>query len=129
MQPAIPTLEQINKAIAEKEYYDFILQAWPVLEPTTPLEDNWHIKYLCDILQFEIERIAKGQPKTKDIIINVPPRSLKSTIVSVGLNAWAWARWPHLKFIGASYGRRVSRGPCYQDTPPSRKRLVSAQLG
>lgn len=100
----IPTLAQVNKAIAEAEYYDFLLQAWPVVEPTTPLENNWHIKYLCDILQYEIERIAKGQPKDKDIIINIPPRSLKSTITTVMLNAWAWARWPHLKFIGASYG-------------------------
>lgn len=100
----IPTLREVNRAIAEREYYDFLLQAWPILEPTTPLEDNWHIKYLCDILQYEIERIAAGQPKDKDIIINIPPRSLKSTITTVLLNAWAWARWPHLKFISASYG-------------------------
>ena len=110
MPEQIPTLEQVNKALAEREYYDFVLQAWPILEPTTPLEDNWHIKYLCDILQYEIERIAAGQPKTKDIIINIPPRSLKSTITTIMLNAWAWARWPHLKFIGASYGADLAVG-------------------
>lgn len=100
----IPTLYQINKELAEREYYDFFLQAWPILEPTTPLDNNWHIKYLCDTLQLEIERIARGEKKTTDIIINIPPRSLKSTIVTIFLNAWAWSRWPHLKFIATSYG-------------------------
>jgi predicted phage terminase large subunit-like protein len=99
----LPTIDQLNKAIQEREYYEFFKAAWPILEPTTPLQDNWHIKYLCDTLQSEIERIAAGKPKTKDIIINIPPRSLKSSITTITLNAWAWARYPHLRFIAASY--------------------------
>lgn len=128
----IPSLEQINKELAEWEYSEFFRQAWPILEPTTPLIDNWHIKYICDELQLEIERIAKGEKKTTDIIINVPPRSLKSSLVTILLNAWTWARWPHLKFIATSYGgdlavelamktRRVIESDWYKSNWPGMK--------
>ena len=104
----IPTLAQIEKEIQEREYYEFFKAAWLILEPTTPLQDNWHIKYLCDTLQLEIERIARGEKKTLDILINIPPRTLKSSIVTITLNAWAWARWPHLKFIASSYASTLA---------------------
>ena len=119
------SINNIRKSVQERSYYRFFLAAWPVLEPTTPLQNNWHIKYLCDILQAEVERIAAGQPKTLDIIINIPPRSLKSSIVTTALNAWAWARFPQLRFIAASYAsdlaielatktRRLIDSPWYQ---------------
>ncbi|MCP3660175.1 MAG: phage terminase large subunit [Bacteroidetes bacterium] len=65
--------------------------------------DNWHIKYICDILQEETERIKNRIPKEKDIIINVPPRSLKSFIVSICWPAWSWIPMPSMQFIGTSY--------------------------
>ena len=134
----LPTEAQVDRAIQEREYYEFFKAAWPILEPTTPLQDNWHIKYLCDTLQTEIERIAAGLPKTTDIIINVPPRSLKSSIVTVSLNAWAWTRWPHLKFISGSYAanialelglktRRLVDSPWYQENWGARVKFSQDQ--
>lgn len=104
----IPSFENIEREICECEYYEFFLRAWPILEPTTPLQNNWHIKYLCDVLQSEVERIARKEKKTQDIIINIPPRSLKSSITTICLNAWAWARFPAMRFIGVSYGADIS---------------------
>jgi predicted phage terminase large subunit-like protein len=60
------------------------------------------------VLQSEIERIIAGQRKTKDIIINVPPRSLKSFVTTVCLPAWAWVKDARLKFIGSSYSMDLS---------------------
>ena len=96
------------RSICKDSYYEFFNIAWKVLEPTTELIPNWHIKYLCDLLQAEVERIAEGNPKDRDIIINVPPRSLKSSITTVYLNAWAWIKYPHLKFITASYNQELA---------------------
>jgi predicted phage terminase large subunit-like protein len=83
----------LNKKLCEMSFYEFFKQAWHVVEPAVPLSTNWHHKYICDTLQAECERIIKQQPKTKDIIINVPFRSTKSLIVTVK------SRWSDVFFI------------------------------
>lgn len=82
--------------------------AFTILNPGERLVDNWHIKYICDILQAEVDRIIAKRPKQEDIIINVPPRSLKSIMTTVCLPAWAWIHSPHLKCIGSSYSADLS---------------------
>lgn len=104
----LPSENEIIKSICEDSFYEFLKFSWPELEPTTELINNWHIEYLCNLFQKEMERIAENKPNTKDIIINIPPRTLKSTIVSVMLNAWAWAKYPHLKFIGCSFSGNLA---------------------
>lgn len=96
----------------ERSYCEFFRAAWEVLEPNTPLRFNWHIKYLCDLLQAEIERIAAREPKTEDIVINISPRSAKSYIVSIMWHPWAWTRFPHLKFISSSHAEELSVEHC-----------------
>jgi len=98
------SIKDIDKRLAEKYYYQFFQQAWgEVLEPETPLELNWHIEYLCNHLQEKVTRVGRKLPKTKDTIANIPPRTLKSRIFTITLNAWAWVHWPCMKFISASY--------------------------
>lgn len=36
-----------------------------VLEPSTKWSFNWHIEYVCNILQEEVERIIRGDKKQK----------------------------------------------------------------
>lgn len=97
-----------EKLVCERSYYKFFKAAWKVLEPQTKFIDNWHFKYLADILQGEVERIAQNKPKTRDYIINISPRSGKSYLVSVMLVPWAWIRYPHLKFIVSSHSERLA---------------------
>lgn len=91
--------------------YKFFQGAWAVLEPKTPLQDSWHYQYICEWLQM----VASGEfkrrhPKCDGLIINVPPRSLKSTIVSVVFPCWCWVNDPSKRFIGASYALGLSEG-------------------
>ena len=92
----------------ESSYYEFFKRAWEILEPNTPLKLNWHIKYLCTVLQREVERVAAKKPKKKDLVINIPPRSAKSYLVSIMLAPWAWTRFPHLRFINSSHSSPLS---------------------
>jgi len=85
---------ELERRECEESYYQFFLNAWGVLEPHTSLVKNWHIEYLCDALQKEIERIAASKPKTKDLNLNIPPRSAKSYITSIMLCPWAWTKYP-----------------------------------
>lgn len=105
-------LKQINQEIYARSYYDFFLNSLLVLEPTLKFENNWHIKYLCDELQEACERVGKGENKLYDIVINIPPRSMKSTIVTISLNAWLWIKYPSLRLISTSYSSSLATEHC-----------------
>ena len=98
----------LEKKLCEMSFYEFFKSAWHVVEPAVPLSTNWHHKYICDTLQEECERIIRQEPKTKDIIINVPFRSTKSLIVTVMFPVWAWIKSPKLRFITSSYSATLS---------------------
>lgn len=100
--------KQIQTEIYKRSFYDFLIDAVRILEPQTKWDFNWHIHSLCELAQAEVERIRDGIPKDKDIIINVPPRTMKSYIFSICLNAWAWTHSPHLKFMTLSYSDNLS---------------------
>lgn len=104
--------DRVEREACEDSYYEFFKAAWDVIEPETPLDDNWHIKYLCDILQAEVERIAARRKREHDLIINISPRSSKSTIVSICLAPWAWIKYPWLKFINSSHSMDLSTEHC-----------------
>ncbi len=106
--------DEVEKRRCEKSYYEFFKRSWQELEPHTPLKDNWHIKYLCNILQVEVERIVRRELKTTDLIVNIPPRSAKSYIHSITLCPWAWTRFPHLKFINSSHSKDLAIDHCVE---------------
>lgn len=108
----IKLLRSKKKRELQKSYYDFFLEAWPQIRPNDILVDNWHIRYLCDLLQKEVERIGHRKHKDKDIIINICPRSTKSLIFSVMLTPWAWTNYPYLKIINTSHSRELSTEHC-----------------
>lgn len=83
-----------------ERFSEFVKRAWRVLEPQTPLKWNWHLDAMCD----HLEAISRGQLKPR-LIINVPPGSSKSTIVSVLWQAWEWGPLGrrHLRYVSTSY--------------------------
>lgn len=100
-------LEQ-KKRECEKSFYSFLVYFWDVII-AEPIVENWHLKFLCDELQKAVEKVLAGVPQ-KDIIVNIPPGTTKSTICSVVLPAWAWVAAPHLKFITGSYSAVLANG-------------------
>jgi predicted phage terminase large subunit-like protein len=77
--------------------YAFTREAWAVLEPATPFVDGWHIEAICD----HLEAVTSGQ--IKRLLINIPPRHMKSTLVSVMWPVWAWLSEPSTRWLCASY--------------------------
>lgn len=100
-------MESAKATLCKKSLYDFTKEFWDVIIPEKPVWAN-HIKYICDKLQVAGERVSKRLPKDKDIIINVPPGTSKSTIVSVMFPAWLWTIDPTIKFITSSYSATLS---------------------
>jgi predicted phage terminase large subunit-like protein len=92
MQEALPIFE------AQASFYEFVKQAWKVIEPRNKFIDGMHIRAMCEHLQ----GISTGQIE-RDMIFNIPPRCSKSTIVCVMWPAWDWIENPQRKFLYAAH--------------------------
>jgi hypothetical protein len=102
-------LKERERRKCEESLHEFFLQAWQVLEPATELEDSWHYELICQ----HLELITRGEfrkkfPERLGVIINVPPRTGKSTLVSVCWPCWSWISRPSLRFLCASYSDQLA---------------------
>jgi predicted phage terminase large subunit-like protein len=78
----------------------FCCEAFRVLNPGRTIIPNWHILAVC----YAIERMVEGEARNR-LVLNLPPRSLKSFIVSVCLPAWLLGRGPAIRILCASYSQ------------------------
>lgn len=95
-------MEALQYTRAEKNLYDFLRAAWPLLEPGRVFVDNWHLRAMADALQAVFEgRITR-------LIINVPYRTSKSTLISVVFPVWCWVNDPTRRFLTGSHTQTLS---------------------
>src|SRR5436309_2464048 len=80
----------------------FAKKAWNVLNTTRSLIWSWHYDYLCEMLTLVKQR------RLLRLIINIPPRTLKSTLVTVVYPSWVWLTEPEHNFLTASYSLDLS---------------------
>jgi hypothetical protein len=113
------------RAVLRLDFNAFIQRSFHELNPTTPFLPNWHLA----VIAAELEACRRGV--TKRLIINVPPRALKSHIGSVTFPAWLLGHDPSAQVIVTSYSQELSgklssdcRALCsaqfYQDLFPTR---------
>ena len=109
-----------DRRSASASLYEFVKQSWHVVEPGIPFIASWHIEAICE----HLEAVSAGE--IHRLLINIPPRHSKSTIVSVMWPAWEWITDPAQKFLCASYSgnlstrdnlktRRLLQSPWYQE--------------
>lgn len=99
---------KLEKAIFKKSYYEFFKDSFKVLHSGEGYNDNWHIEYLCGVLQEELFRIKRREVRKKDLIINMPFRSAKSLITTVMFPVWCWVIDPTIKIISVSYSANLA---------------------
>lgn len=78
------------------------MRAFNTLEPSTKYEHNWHM----DCISEHLEAVHRGE--LKRLIINIPPRTLKSYLVARAYPAWKMGKSPSHKFISTSYGYEIT---------------------
>jgi len=114
--------DALDRELAKRSLYHFAKQAWPVVY-REPMVDNWHMKEMADAIQ---KAILTPGSRT---IINVFPRSGKSSLISVLLTPWMWLRspwWTGLNIVGnatlagkfSRQSRDLIRSPWYQGFHP-----------
>lgn len=94
---------RLLRAFLRQDLSVFSRKVFATLEPGTPYEHNWHIDHLC----WQLTRVARGE--VRRLIINVPPRSMKSITVSVGFTAWLMGQDPTRRIICTSYADDLAR--------------------
>lgn len=113
LQEFYDSAEEIDRAIDDLRIY--IRLAWPIIEPGTTYQDGWHI----DAMASHLMAVTNGQ--IKDLLINVPPRHAKSSIVSILWPTWEWIRNPHTKWLYSSYNQALS----VRDNVKARRLILS----
>lgn len=106
-----PNVEAIriayNREMCKRQFFYFVKEFWDVIIKEEPVY-NWHIPYLCQELQQLSEPIVQRKPKPYDLVINIPPGTTKSTIVTVMWPAWLWTLDPSIRVISNSYSGDLS---------------------
>jgi len=90
-------------AVYRTNFGAFCYRAFEALNPGQPLIANWHIDAICCAVQESVTGTAR-----KRLVVNLPPRSLKSFILSVALPAWLLGREPSTRIICASYSDELA---------------------
>ena len=85
-------------AILRADFENFLRKCTVSLSPGEPFIHNWHIRALA----WHLEQVRLG--KIKRLIINMPPRSLKSIAASVAFPAFVLGHDPTRRIICVSYG-------------------------
>jgi predicted phage terminase large subunit-like protein len=102
-------IEEMREAIRlEDSFYEFCKAAWPVVDPAE-FSDNWHLEDICN----HMEAVARGH--ISRLLLNEPPRTGKTFIISICFCAWVWAQrergpllGPQVSFFYASYAEQLS---------------------
>lgn len=84
-------------AICRRDLSAFTCKSFSVVEPSTPFEHNWHIDCIAEHLQ------AVWDNEIRYLIINMPPRSLKTHTTSVAFEAWGMGKDPTIQFMLTSF--------------------------
>jgi phage terminase large subunit-like protein len=100
--------EVTEREKCEESLYEFLKRGWKYIDPAA-FVPGWHLEAIAEHLQ----AVTDGQ--IRRLIINVPPRSSKSTLTSVAWPAWTWAQshispcsGPHVQFLSTSYAQNLS---------------------
>lgn len=96
-------VRQEKKARAERDLTEFIRQAWTIIEPGTQYIESWHTGLISEYLH------AVDASEILRLIINIPPRYMKSIQTTVCFPAWVWTHNPHKRFVKVSYSDGLSR--------------------
>jgi predicted phage terminase large subunit-like protein len=88
--------------ILRNDFVSFLYRCFLWLNPGATFLPNWHIRAIA----YQLERVRRGE--ITRLIINLPPRYLKSITVSVAFAAYLLGLEPQRRIVAISYGDELS---------------------
>lgn len=87
---------------ARRDFAMFVRQVFPLVHGGGALDWNWHLDTMAHCLN-EVD-----QGRNLRLLVNLPPRNLKSFMISVAWVAWMLGRNPRRSFVCVSYSNELS---------------------
>ncbi len=94
--------KEILNAALRSDFYTFIQKAFKEIDDSQKFKSNWHLELICD----KLEQCYRGD--IKRLIINIPPRNLKSHCASICLPAFILGHNPNARIICVSYSQDLA---------------------
>lgn len=92
----------VKNAVFRQSFSTFVQKCFYELNPSEKFINGMYIDLLCDQIQSMIEG------ENQKLIINLPPRYLKSVICSIALPAFILGHNPSAKIMCISYGEDLA---------------------
>ena len=94
---------RLLRALLRQNFNAFVEKAFATLAPGQAFDPGWHLQ----AIGWQLERVRRGE--ITRLIINMPPRSLKSIMASVAFPAFLLGHDPTQRIICVSYSGDLAR--------------------
>lgn len=101
-RPSGLIMDRARNDACRLDFVSFIEAVFYMLSPGRPFFMNWHIRRLA----YYLEQVRLG--RIKRLIINLPPRFLKSVISSIAFPAFVLGHDPTKRLLAISYGLELA---------------------
>src|SRR5437868_3887311 len=91
-----------HEVLLRQDFAAFAGRCFPDLNPQTRLVMNWHL----EVIAAKLMEVWQG--KIRRLIINLPPRHLKSLMASIAFPAWCLGHDPSAQILCVSYAQDLS---------------------
>lgn len=95
--------DDVYRLFLHSRLYVFLSRSFCSLNPGRDLSEAYYVRALCNVL----ERVARGE--IQRLIIEMPPRHLKSIAASVVFPAWILGRDPTKRIVCVSYNNDLAQ--------------------
>src|SRR5574344_1493113 len=95
--------KEILNALLRQDFKSFVRKVFLEVSPNAQYLDNWHIDVICN----ELSNILQG--KYNKLIVNIPPRYMKSIICSIAYPAYILGKNQKATIISVSYNDELSQ--------------------
>ena len=90
------------RALLRNDFHSFLVRSFYELYGGEPYSPAWHVEALA-------AKLAEARARRAlRLVVNIPPRHLKSLAASVALPAWLLGNDPALGIVNVTYGRELS---------------------
>ena len=90
------------EALLRADFAGFAERAFVELNPQTDFATNWHFR----VMAAKLAAVREG--KIRRLVVNVPPRHLKSHLASVSFPAWCLGHNPSTQILCVSYAQDLA---------------------
>jgi hypothetical protein len=121
------------QTLLRQDFSSFVARCFYDLNPQTEFAMNWHVEVIAAKLT------AVRQGKIQRLIINLPPRHLKSLMASIAFPAWCLGHDPSVPILCVSYAqdladklardcRSIMMSPWYRRIFPTANTILPANI-